>query len=259
MDLQSIDSILRFAGLLEPTSTSTSGDGRGSNTSGSGSLLPDPPFWPAGGDSDKDDHSQRGRAIETLRSRVRAALELIGSVLALFPLESLALTFNGGKDACVVFYLVRAAVALAVRQHQRQRLAEQQEEETEAEAEAVAAALRRVAVLYFIPRHGEFAEVQAFMAEVAAGAACVGEGACGGVDAEGGKGDGVRPSSGWRGDLGGFAYTEYEVGYREGMADMVEGKGLKAVFMGVRSGDPYSCTYVCVCAGWVDIMNEWAV
>lgn len=257
MDLESIDAILRFAGLLDGDGD---GDGGGHGSSGSGSggssasvLQPTPPFWsdihPDAAETNAPSSSS-DRAAAALRQRVRAALELVGAVLALFPLEALALTFNGGKDACVVFYLVRAAVAL------RARCRQQQERLTpEAEAEEVAAALRRVAVLYFVPRHGEFPEVQAFMGEVAAGAARWGQGACGGLDAEGGKGDAVRPLSRdaavWgAGGLGRFAYAEYAVGYREGMADMVDHKGLKAVFMGVRSGDPYSCTcVVCVCGG----------
>jgi hypothetical protein len=186
-------------------------------------------------------------ARDAFRRLVRGALELVGSMLALFPLEALALTFNGGKDACVVFYLVRAAVAAAVRRGMSPGVSE-----AEVEA-AVAAALRRVAVLYFAPKHGEFETVSAFMDEVAAGTARVGKGACGG------GGEGCGSSSGGGGGRGGggpgsvfaFEYTVYHVGYQDGMRDMVDARGLKAVFMGVRSGDPYSRTCVCmlVCGG----------
>ena len=46
-----------------------------------------------------------------LRHHLQHSLSLLRSVLHLFKLEEVALTFNGGKDACVVFNLARAAVA----------------------------------------------------------------------------------------------------------------------------------------------------
>lgn len=231
MDLASLDAILAFAGLLEECNGSTN-----SASSSSSSTTGDPTTAPP---SDLAALLPAAHARDAFRRRVRGALELIGSILDLFPLESLALTFNGGKDACVVFYLVRAAVAAAVR---RRQPPEATREETTA---AVAAALRRVAVLYFAPRHGEeFPEVAAFMEEVASGRGRVGSGASGGSDGDGG-------SSGDRGDLGAFEYTVYQAGYQEGMRDMVDNRGLKAVFMGVRSGDPYSCTYAYeACPPW---------
>ncbi len=250
MDLAALDAILGFCGLLELPNTSngpnpsngpsngSGGDGSGDGSSNSGSgnstagpTAAPPPPPPPPPPAELAALLPTAHARDAFRRRVRASLELVGSMLDLFPLEQLALTFNGGKDACVVFYLVRAAVAAAVRRRQPPGLPR-----AAAEA-AVAEALRRVAVLYFAPKHGEFPEVAAFMAEVAAGTARAGGGASGG----GGGDSGVGDRGGGAGFL--FGYTVYDVGYQEGMRDMVDAKGLKAVFMGVRSGDPYSCTY----------------
>ncbi|KAM3573067.1 hypothetical protein VYU27_004937 [Nannochloropsis oceanica] len=139
---------------------------------------------------DADTSKGESASDKALRQQLQDALDLISSLVTLFPLEHLALTFNGGKDACVVFYLVRAALAL-------RRVTTKEE-------------LARVKVLYFAPKHGEFPEVTSFMEEV------------------------VRTFD--------FTYTVYPPGcsYKEGMRDLVEREGLKAVFLGVRSGDPYS-------------------
>jgi FAD synthetase len=137
------------------------------------------------------EEEEENASDKALRRHLQHALDLISSLLTLFPLEHLALTFNGGKDACVVFYLVRAALALR--------------------GVTSKGELARVKVLYFAPKHGEFPEVTSFMEEVAA--------------------------------TFDFTYTVYPPGcsYQEGMRDLVEREELKAVFLGVRSGDPYSC------------------
>ncbi|EWM30110.1 fad synthetase, partial [Nannochloropsis gaditana] len=130
---------------------------------------------------------------EALQGQIQRALDLICTVLTLFPLEMLALTFNGGKDACVVFHLVRLALRLR----------------GVAEGEASG----RLKVLYFSPEHGDFPEVISFMAKI---------------------------SEDYH-----VTYTTYPAGtsFKDGMRDLVEKQGLKAVFLGVRRGDPHSCAW----------------
>lgn len=152
--------------------------------------------------------------VAGMQQHLKGALTLISSILDLFSLEQVALTFNGGKDACVVFYLVHAAIlqqaAAAVARSSKGEQDSNNSRQKEGDIlTAATKAFQRVKVLYFAPKHGEFPDIVSFMQEMAR--------------------------------LYHFEYTVYDCSYQEGMKDLVENHGLKAVFMGVRSGDPYSC------------------
>lgn len=72
--------------------------------------------WSQGNASYQDGTTEslvrQGDALaEDLRSHLQYSMSLLRSVFRLFPLDQISLTFNGGKDACVVFHLARAAIA----------------------------------------------------------------------------------------------------------------------------------------------------
>jgi FAD synthetase len=50
-----------------------------------------------------------------LRSKIAKALSVLGRSLALYPVESISLSFNGGKDSTVLLHLLRAALAGAAK------------------------------------------------------------------------------------------------------------------------------------------------
>ena len=81
-----------------------------------------------------------------LAAHVAKGLEVIGSTLKLFSPDQIALTFNGGKDACVVLHLLRMALAQ--------------------QGQGANGALRRFKVVYFEPQQ-EFPEITSFMAMMA--------------------------------------------------------------------------------------------
>ena len=103
-----------------------------------------------------EEEDEDAAAAADFRAKLRHAVGLLVTTLKVFTLEQIALTFNGGKDACVVFFLARAALAQVL----------EEEKGYPADEEALRQALCRLNMLYFEPKH-EFPEIVEFMQEVA--------------------------------------------------------------------------------------------
>jgi len=78
-----------------------------------------------------------------LAAHVKKGLEVIAGTLKLFTPDQIALTFNGGKDACVVLHLLRMELA-----RQAGMVGD--------------GGLKQFKVVYFEPQQ-EFPEITAFM------------------------------------------------------------------------------------------------
>ncbi|CAM9285736.1 unnamed protein product [Ectocarpus fasciculatus] len=116
---------------------------------------------------------------------VRRALDDFGGETG----RGLAISFNGGKDACVVLYLLLFVLA------ERDEL-----------WRLKSSASKHIPVVYF--EKEEFPEIDAFMHQV---------------------------SETYR-----FEFQRYSKSYKDGMQDLVESHGIKAVIMGQRRGDPWT-------------------
>ncbi|CAB1098848.1 unnamed protein product [Ectocarpus sp. CCAP 1310/34] len=103
--------------------------------------------------------------------------------------RGLAISFNGGKDACVVLYLLLFVLA------ERDEL-----------WRLTSSASKHIPVVYF--EKEEFPEIDAFMQQVS--------------------------------ETYQFEFQRYSKSYKDGMQDLVESHGIKAVIMGQRRGDPWT-------------------
>jgi len=170
------------------------------------------------------------------QERLQKALDVVFRCLDIFGLEGASFSFNGGKDSTVVLHLLRLVLAKRVleeAEHERAKMLEESIADQDGSAAAAAttvtsprneflsvdlltedelearvdAKLRRMPVMYF-DSYDQFPEVREFV-----------------------------ESSVERYSL---RCHVYKCSFVEGVKDVLEKLHVKAVFMGVRGGDPHT-------------------
>lgn len=160
-------------------------------------------------DEEAQSRALQSRGIEDKEfvARLRRSCTLCQRAALLYPRNSeLAVSFNGGKDACVVLYLWLASLAASAGRCQDEQ-ARQGAAEQAAHGSSGADSARGQTVIFFDSPQ-EFPEVRSFVSWV------------------------VR-------SLGLHEVKVESSSFKRGMSDLVD-DGLKAVVMGQRRGDPWT-------------------
>ena len=113
----------------------------------------------------------------------------------------IALSFNGGKDSTVVLHLLRAAV-------KDRELDRETKEERETTSSSSSSSSSWPFLTFFFPHTDDFPEITTFVSET------------------------ERAFS-----LGIHSFPS-SVGFKEGLEDLVQSRGVRAIVIGTRSGDP---------------------
>jgi FAD synthetase len=133
------------------------------------------------GESNSSSHSS-----SSLRKHVMRSLQVISDAIRLYGVASLAISFNGGKDATISLHLLRYAL---YQQNLLHHLS------------------KSIPLIYFHDPQ-TFPEMELFLNETK--------------------------------EKYQLEYLTFHCSYKEGMKQLVEERGIRAVIMGVRKGDPYS-------------------
>lgn len=146
------------------------------------------------------------------------SLQVISDMIRIFGLNSIAISFNGGKDATICFYLLFYIIRQLKQKEESNSPSNTSNSSNNSDSSNTPDTSNNsnenllghlIPIIYFHdPR--SFPEMTQFLEEIK-----------------------LRYN---------LNYEVYNCSYKEGMKDMTERKGIKAIVMGVRKGDPYTET-----------------